>query len=156
MREHSLVKCHWQFLVVYPQYSQSLTGISGILSSLMLPSPALPSGYWYSVLEHKLIVYLPSIPWLWNLSLLPDDRSFRRKTYFRSGSFLTCGDVHAVKTEKLECLMWAWQVMITHVKSQSLDLKWRFTIVGLMHLEGTFQSRCVTIIKVHELISRRY
>jgi len=43
--------------------------------------------------------------------------------------------------------------MMTYVKAQSQALKLRFVNVGLMHIEKSYLSSCVTIIKVHVFIS---
>jgi hypothetical protein len=156
MREHSLVKRHWQIFVVYPQYSQSLIGLSGILSSLMLPSPVLPRGYWYSVLEHNKM-YFPSINPMGPFCFLLIDVFVGRLISAAAHTVDLWGWLRrkdSVKIEKLNvwCKLGRWWLHVA--KSQLLALKWRCTYVELMHLEETFQSRCVTIIKVHEFISR--
>ncbi len=63
-REHSLVNCHWQSSVFYPQYSQLLFGDSGIPSFSLPPSPLLPRGYSYSVLWSTVKMYTLLSHWL--------------------------------------------------------------------------------------------
>jgi hypothetical protein len=155
MREHSLVKRHWQIFVVYPQYSQSLIGLSGILSSLILPSPVLPRGYWYSVLEHNKM-YFPSINPMGPFCFLLIDVFVGRLISEAADTVDWWGWLrrkHSVKIEKLNvwCKLGRWWL---HMWSRNRWLYNDVAHVELMHLEGTFQSRCVTIIKVHEFISR--